>query len=127
MTAHHRAVGVDSPELPGLEKRPLLPAAADLSAEGRLHRAPIVIISTTAVTVRIADTTHDVASGPALDDPGVRKLYDTLVALRTAEPTLTGTLILQADRSTPAATVQRSLAVARAAGFDGVLFAVKAR
>ncbi|MCE9578622.1 MAG: hypothetical protein K8W52_36185 [Deltaproteobacteria bacterium] len=98
------------------------PGAASVAPSPRapLSRAPIVVVSTRAISLDDVELAT-LASLPATGTIGA---LTTALGARPGAPG-DGTLIIMADRSAPAGAVARVLESARAAGFGNVMFAVK--
>ncbi|MBZ0235666.1 MAG: hypothetical protein K8M05_25280, partial [Deltaproteobacteria bacterium] len=127
-------VGGSTAPYPRPRRRPGATSPADAEAElakrlrgPDLGSAPVIVIATSSLSVRLIDggVSREVViddAAPLGDDAALTFLHETL---RDAHEPGNDTLILQADRATPAEVVVDSFGAARAAGFGHVLFAVK--
>ena len=98
------------------------PSAAAPSTRDRLANAPVLIITTDKITLKVDDKSTDVAT---LADAHATTNLDVMT--KTLRPTRDGLLIMQADQRTPQKVINAVVATAKAAGYDNILFAVKNR
>ncbi|HTR53924.1 MAG TPA: biopolymer transporter ExbD [Kofleriaceae bacterium] len=98
------------------------PSVAPRGAADPLVTAPVVIITRTELTLRVAD--HDTSIGPVSELVHVTGKLD---ALARALPSRAagGMIILQADQDTPAGLITHVVSTVKDEGYDNVLFAVK--
>ncbi|HTJ42699.1 MAG TPA: hypothetical protein VL463_11425 [Kofleriaceae bacterium] len=97
-----------------------IPSAPAPATKPDLAKAPVVIITTAEVTLdgKSLGTVKSLAKGKG-----------TIAPLVTALKAITdkGPLVLQADKTTDAAVINRVILSGKAAGFDNVLFAIKTK